>query len=203
MKTYNQLMLDESAATTINSDAYQLQNIYGYAVQASYTVESPAAAVLASATDIDHTTETFTKTNHGFQTGLKVALTTSSALPTGLSATDYYIIRVDANTFKIATSAANATAGTVQTFSSNGTGNQTFTPAALAGGNIKLQATNDNALDPRVTPVWTDLSNTQAVSATGAVLWNVADAFYSFVRVQATMTAGQVDFYVRLNAKGV
>lgn len=54
-----------------------------------------------------------TMTSHGFNTGDQVYLTTSGALPTGLSAnTLYYIIKIDANSFNLATSRANAVAGT-------------------------------------------------------------------------------------------
>lgn len=54
-----------------------------------------------------------TLTGHGFQTGDGLYLTTSGALPTGLSAnTRYFAIRVDANTIRLATSYANAIAGT-------------------------------------------------------------------------------------------
>lgn len=54
-----------------------------------------------------------TNTAHGLYTGEGVYLTTTGALPTGLSQnTMYYVIRVDANTFNLATSLANAIAGT-------------------------------------------------------------------------------------------
>ena len=50
-------------------------------------------------------------------------LNSGGALPTGLSTdTDYYVIVVDANTIKLATSASNAAAGTAVAFSDNGTG---------------------------------------------------------------------------------
>lgn len=54
-----------------------------------------------------------TFTAHGLVTGDQVYLTTTGALPTGLAAnTLYYAIRIDANTFNLATSRANAYAGT-------------------------------------------------------------------------------------------
>lgn len=204
MRVYNKSAYDSTTfAYTSNGPALGLESIYGFSVQAQWVVTTATAAALASATDIAHATETFTKTAHGFYTGLKVALTTDNALPTGLSATDYYVIRLTANTFQIATSQANALAGTVKTFSDNGTGTQTFTPAALGTCTVKLQATNDDANDSRVTPVWTDLANPQTVTATGNYLWNVADSFYSFVRITGTTSAGQVVMSAKLNGKGV
>jgi hypothetical protein len=54
-----------------------------------------------------------TLSTHGFATGDSIELTTTSALPTGLSVnTNYYVIYENANTFWLATSYANAIAGT-------------------------------------------------------------------------------------------
>lgn len=54
-----------------------------------------------------------TKTAHGLATGDSIYLTTTGALPTGLSAnTRYWVIKNDADSFWLATSLANALAGT-------------------------------------------------------------------------------------------
>lgn len=54
-----------------------------------------------------------TLNGHGLATGNCVELTTTGALPTGLSVnTNYYVIYVNANTFNLATTFANALAGT-------------------------------------------------------------------------------------------
>jgi len=51
--------------------------------------------------------------NHGLSTGAGVNFTTTGALPTGISVgTNYYVIKIDNNSFWIATSVANALAGT-------------------------------------------------------------------------------------------
>ena len=51
--------------------------------------------------------------SHGLYGGQEIQLTTTGALPTGLSVdTSYFIIPVDANSFQLATSLANAQAGT-------------------------------------------------------------------------------------------
>lgn len=72
-------------------------------------------------------------TSHGLVTGDKVYLTTSGALPTGLSAsTTYYVILIDANSFNLATSFANAFAGTKITT----TGSQSGTHTLFSGGLI-------------------------------------------------------------------
>lgn len=83
------------------------------------TVATPAVVTLAS---------------HGLVTGDQVYLTTTGALPTGLSAnTLYYVVYVDANTFNLATSRANAVAGTKIATSGTQSGTHTlrFCPYGL------------------------------------------------------------------------
>jgi len=77
-----------------------------------------------------------THTTHGLATGDKIYLTTTGALPTGLSVdTTYYVIKIDANSYNLATSLANAIAG-VQIATS---GSQSGTHTCVSGG---LQYTN-------------------------------------------------------------
>lgn len=90
------------------------------------------------------TTDICTATAHGFKTGDRVRLTTTTTLPAGLAAaTTYYVIYVSANTFKLASTDANATAGTAVDVTDTGTGTHTvtgyenvigafFEPAAIA-----------------------------------------------------------------------
>lgn len=74
------------------------------------------------------TTDICTDAAHGFLTGSAVRVSNSGgALPTGLSAaTTYYVIKLDADTFKLATSRANAVAGTAIDISGTGSGTQTI-----------------------------------------------------------------------------
>jgi len=75
------------------------------------------------------------------QTGQAVVYNATGTVITGLtSTTTYYIIRISATTFSLATSRANAIAGTVITLTGDGTGTHTFTatytarPIAQQGG---------------------------------------------------------------------
>lgn len=62
------------------------------------------------------------------QTGQAVLYDTTSGVITGLTDnTTYYLIRIAYNQFQLATSLANAIAGTAITLSSDGSGTQTFT----------------------------------------------------------------------------
>lgn len=68
-----------------------------------------------------------TLTDHGLYTGQKVYLTTTGALPTGLSQnTDYWVIRVSSSTFRLASSYANAAAGTAINTSGSQSGTHTI-----------------------------------------------------------------------------
>ncbi len=72
-----------------------------------------------------------TATAHGLQTGDGPVLATNSGggLPGGLiNGESYWVIRVDANTFRLATSVADAIATTPVVITSNGTGTQTLSP---------------------------------------------------------------------------
>lgn len=100
-----------------------------------YAVGASPAATTKSTTDLSPLafnagTDRITWTSHGLTTGDVIQFTTSSggSLPGGLSAsTNYYVILVDASTIKVATSVANALAGTAVDITSTGTGDHTAT----------------------------------------------------------------------------
>ena len=77
---------------------------------------------------VDAATEIFTSNAHGMYTGEILQVSNSGgALPGGLSAaTDYYVIRIDANTFYLATTLTNAQAGTNLLVSSAGSGTNSY-----------------------------------------------------------------------------
>lgn len=82
-----------------------------------------------STSDVNTSTDTITETSHNYYTGLVGQFTTTGSAPGGISATtDYYIIKVNANSYKIATTKANAEAGTAVNITSTGSGTHTFTP---------------------------------------------------------------------------
>jgi hypothetical protein len=84
---------------------------------------------IAQASDINTGTETITRAAHGYYTGLKVQLSSTVTMPTGLvAATDYWVIVVDADHFKLASSLANALASTPVNITAVGTGFLTVTP---------------------------------------------------------------------------
>ena len=94
------------------------------------TIASPAVVTLSA---------------HGFQTGDIIYLTTTGALPTGLAQnTLYYVINVTSSTFRLATSAANATAGTAINTSGTQSGTHTLfhCPYGLGDGSTTFNVPN-------------------------------------------------------------
>lgn len=89
-----------------------------------------AAAALVNPDDTftAATTDVCTAVAHGLITGDgPFQVSSSGTLPTGLTtATDYWFIRLDADTFKLASSLANALAGTAIDISSTGSGIHTI-----------------------------------------------------------------------------
>ena len=86
--------------------------------------------------DVNINNDTITITNHGYGTGLEVKYndeddddTTYTGIG-GLSNTHYFVIRVDANTIKLASSLTNAEAGTAINLTTQGNNSQTITPYA-------------------------------------------------------------------------
>ena len=90
-----------------------------------------------------------TLNSHGFLTGESVFLTTSGALPTSLTAnTLYYVISVDTNTFRLATTYANAIAGTAIN-TTTGTQSGAHTLFYCPYGIVNSQSTTFNLPDLR------------------------------------------------------
>ena len=70
--------------------------------------------------------------NHGFVTGMRIQLTTTGALPTGLAAnTTYWVTVIDANTFKLSSSLANVGTATFIATSGSQSGVHTATNISI------------------------------------------------------------------------
>jgi len=187
----------DTITTTTSSSAISLHNAHAISIQAVIDVNTPAAKAYAGDTDVDPATDQITEPAHGYYTGLKGQMTTAGGLPTGLStSTDYFVIRVDADTYKVASSLNNALAGTAVNITADGTGNSTFTPTSLAGATVKLQKSNDGS-------TWDDVASATSISADADVWFEIPNSTqiglnYRWVRLQYTLTAGMMstDNYV-------
>ncbi len=89
----------------------------------------------------------FTLNSHGMTNGAKFYLTTTGALPTGLSAsTTYYASNVATNTFNASTTLANAKAGTYIATSGSQSGvHSIFMGGLVLTSGVKGTITNDSA----------------------------------------------------------
>ena len=119
--------------------------------------------------DVTVGTDTITETAHGLVTGDVVQLTTTGTLPAGLAlATDYYVIRVDDDSFKLAASAKDAEEGVAVDIT-----------AAAGGG---THTVTEQEVDRRALDVWMvnpiDVNITQADEITvfqGTDPWIIGD----------------------------
>lgn len=95
--------------------------------------QAPLAGGIDS--DVDVTDDTITLTGHAFVTGLRVAASSTGTLPAPLAATNYFVIVVDENTIQLASTLANATAGTAIGLTDQGSSGATITltPGTNAG----------------------------------------------------------------------
>lgn len=136
-------------------------------IRASYTL---GTGQTFTDSDVDITNDRITINNHGYNTGDVVGLTNSGgALPGGTAAdTAYYIIQVDASTVSLATSRANAFAGTVVTITTAaGGGTHTATENAigtvLTGTIIPVNSCVINVVQDVITAVTTGGAPTFAI----------------------------------------
>lgn len=116
---------------------------------ASPTSVSVVTGTQGVQTAVNVTDNTVAFVGHGLYTGRAVALTINSGtLPAGLSATTYYVIVVDADTIKFATSLANAEAGTAVDITDYGDASKTMTitPSAVLGSQVTRVEFLDTAL---------------------------------------------------------
>lgn len=165
--------------------------VKGYALSIVATVVSPAAATFTAAVD-----DIITQAAHGYALGLKIQVSTTGGLPPPLAATtDYFVIPVTAGTYKLATSLANANAGTAIDITGVGTGVHTATPVALAGGSYKVQASNDNTN-------WVDLDAVVNITAASVFLYQKVDSMYRYIRPVYAITAGSLTLAQSLSITG-
>lgn len=201
-----------SAAATAQPSVVTLIDVVGF-----YRVTTVTTATAQATTNTLGQSDTFTAAASDICTwsstanipsnvlvGTRVRLTTTVTLPAGLAlATDYYVIKLSDTTFSLASSYANAIAGTAVNITDAGTGTHTaswllprytngaalnamfFNPASTAMGaatpNLSLGYTNSAQAGSRATPTVLPVGKTAAsnshilyTGATGAGKYNYA-----------------------------
>ncbi len=88
--------------------------------------------------DVDDSADTFTITGHGYHTSDSVIYANGGGADMGglENGTTYFVIKVDADTFKLAASEDDANEGTEITLTDTGNDAQTITRVGVYGGNI-------------------------------------------------------------------
>ena len=172
---------------TFYSDIIDAKDFIHWHFYGAWTWESFTndAATEGAGGDFDETTNQITLTGHDFVTGETVVrLTTTDTLPTGLALlTDYWVIVIDANTIQLASSQANATAGTAVAFSDKGGSGTTTLNVQTEAGTLTLQYSFDKS-------TWIDVQAGTDMQAAALLNKAVSDAAYPYLRAQFAVTKG-------------
>lgn len=142
-----------SAAATTAPSVLMLVDLVGFYRVTSVTTTTAQSTTNTLATfstfTADASTDICTHSNINLFPYTRVRLTTTTTLPGGLAtATDYYVIKVTDTTIKLATSYANAVAGTAINITDAGTGTHTINtllPRYTSGAGLKAIFWNTNA----------------------------------------------------------
>lgn len=158
-------------------------NAYGYDLMLLTAFYSVSPIVIAAA-GWDDTTDVITSASHGLKTGMVLQVATSGTLPAGITAlTDYYVIALTDDTFSLATSLADAVAGTAVDFTDAGVGNHTVTQQTDVA-TYKVQVSPDGS-------EWFDYNAVAGVSVVGNANAHIHfESASPFVRVQLAITKG-------------
>lgn len=137
----------------------EAKNLYligaGFASKEGVTLQAynstPATISINAATEVS-TDDNFTENSHGLATGSQLRLTTNAATPiTSTPAltlnTTYFVINTGVNTFKLATTWANAQAGTAIDVTATGMGTITFTKGEDMTASTQLKVASEQLSD--------------------------------------------------------
>lgn len=182
----NKLQTLSSVGLTTYGAAMSMAGVSAMSVQSAVTVNAAANPTFVAA-GVNTTTGVITSTAHALVQGQLVTLTNSGgALPTGFATvTTYYVIYISANTFSLASSAANALAGTPIIPSTQGTGTQTVVQTALASATICLQKSNDGV-------TYTNEGTPTAITVTAGFFLEKAPVTSRWMRVAYVLASGQI-----------
>jgi len=194
--TRNDVLINAETFTYNDTYEFNMNDFDQGSIQLVCVDATPAEKTFTD-TDVDVDDNTVTIADHGYLTGVKVVTTTSGAAPGGLTTGTYYIVKIDKDTIKFATSVANAFAGTVVNITSGGGvgDTQTITPAVLGTCAIDLYASNDGTN-------YVTLSVGSGNFTAGVVkLLPILDKFYKYLQLVLTIPAGALTVTATLYGK--
>ena len=101
---------------------------------------TPGAAASVTSANVNTTTDVLTTSSaHGFTTGQSIIFNAGTTAPTGVTTgSTYYVIVVSSTTIKLATTRANAIAGTAIDLTAQGSGTNTLTPSFVLADNDEV-----------------------------------------------------------------
>jgi hypothetical protein len=223
-KAISDMLMADSAFTAVAVSTWASNGVV-YATAAkvgatlnSYTMLSSTPALITVTAfsngqdpdvDVDGTylslsSDTFRVPGHGLRTGEAVLYATlTGTAPGGLTTqTTYYAIRTNGVDFKLASSKANASAGTAVNITSlTGSGTFRLTPIGMSGtaASFKWQVSNDgtNFFDYATTANGVSVSSF-TWSAAGTTGWDFGEIYYKKIRLKylAPATFGGIDLAV-------
>ncbi len=174
------LLLDSGVTDLITPSGSGASPLIAYSVH-------PLLTGADSEVDVDE--DTVSIPSHGYVTGFAVQLTTTGTLPDGLSTgTDYYVIKVDANTIQFAASEQDAEDGVAIDLideGSNGAVN-TVTGDALSNASVTFQKSNDGVN-------WINIQSATSITVDGSVLLEQPNVSYRYFQVVKDLDAGVFD----------
>lgn len=133
-----------AASTTLNQYNTDIGNVSNVrtATNTNLLGDVSASTVSTTVTMTIAAPGVVSHTSHGQISGDRIYFTTTGALPTGVTAsTAYFVVYIDANSYSVATTYANAIAGTKITTS----GSQSGVHTAVTGG-LKMKAPVPNGM---------------------------------------------------------
>lgn len=138
-----------TAAATVVPATLVLIDVLAWIRVTSVTTTTAQSVVLSNTFTASSSSGLLLTFANDWQSFTKVRFTTTGTLPTGLSLnTDYWLVRVSATTARVATSFANAIAGTVIAFTDAGSGTHTLTcrlPRSSDGSQVNAIIFNPQA----------------------------------------------------------
>jgi hypothetical protein len=155
--------------------------------------------------DVNTGTEVITIVGHGFSTGDRIQMSTTGVLPVPFAIqTDYWVIRTGANTLQIASSLANAFAGTaINITSAAGGGTHTITKWIDGIPYVGLFETPRFSITFKGAPVLVSVGRVVEVATNPAIIresvsldWSYSDGLVTINHVSGLLPSKQYDVTV-------
>lgn len=190
--------VDATANTITVTGAHNMVTGEIFRIASSVTLPTPLAAAtdyyaIVSSPTVFKAATTYANAIAGTAIDLSdagvgtITVTPQAAFPAPLlTSTNYYVIGLGGSTIALATSYANAVAGTKIDLTTVGSGTMTLTYVAIAGGTYKVQWANTDA------GPWVDEAAATNITTTANFGFRRANVENRFFRLVFTLTTGQV-----------